>query len=346
MANLLTPEDIAYMQAHGDDTLVPNIYACSIATGVASIVVVLIRIWARHVAHGRIALNTSDWLLMIAWICFIGALVSFSLSAVYGLGRHVIFVTDVRNFRIWGIILEVFYYFSIGFIKFSILSFYGAIFASRRFHIYLWIIAAFVAAWFISSAVVSIAQCTPIEFAWDTSIPGGFCINYGLLVLIAGVINVITDFVILALPIPMIMRLQVSKQKRTQLVFIFATGSSACVVSIIRLAYSLVVSSTKDVSWDNVPPGFVSATELLVGILAASIPTYGPLYRRYVSGTTMKSSQQSGRNSKGHTSSHPHSANISVSGGGIISGPGVHIIDEIELTRHELRNGAWVRIAD
>ncbi|KAI8961538.1 hypothetical protein F5Y11DRAFT_325635 [Daldinia sp. FL1419] len=346
MAKPLTQEEISYMLAHKDDTLVPNVYACSIVTGVASIFVLIVRVWARRVAHGRIILNTSDWLMLVAWICYIAALVSFSLSAVYGLGKHVIFVTDVRNLRIWGIILEVFYYFSIGFIKFSILSFYGAIFSSKRFQVYLWIVAAFVAAWFISSVVVSIVQCTPIEFAWDTSIPGGFCINYGLLVLIAGVINVITDFVILALPVPMILRLQVSKQKRTQLVFTFATGSSACIVSIIRLAYSLVVSSTSDVSWDNVPPGFVSATELLVGILAASIPTYGPLYRRYVSGTTMKSSQQSGAVSKGHVSSLPHSANISVTGAGIISGPGVHVIDEIELTRHELRNGAWVRIAD
>lgn len=56
------------MVAHEDDTLVPNIYACSITTGVASVVVVLIRIWARRVAHGRIVLNTSDWLLMIAWV--------------------------------------------------------------------------------------------------------------------------------------------------------------------------------------------------------------------------------------------------------------------------------------
>ncbi|KAI1477934.1 hypothetical protein K445DRAFT_307757 [Daldinia sp. EC12] len=345
MAKPLTDEDIAYMLAHKDDSLVANIYACSIATGVASVFVLLIRVWARYVAHGRIVLNTSDWLMTIAWIAYIGALVSFSLSAIYGLGKHIIFVTDARQLRIWGIILEVFYYVCIGFIKFSILSFYGAIFSSKRFQISLWIVGAFVAAWSISSTVVSIFQCTPIEFAWDTSIPGGFCINYGVLVLVAGVINVITDFVILALPIPMILRLQVTKQKRFQLVFIFATGSSACIVSIIRLAYSLVVSSTADVSWDNVPPGFVSAAELLVGILAASIPTYGPLFRRYIAGTTVRSSQRYGR-SKGQISSQLHSASISVSGAGAINGPGVHITDEVELTRHELRNGAWVRIED
>ncbi|KAI1798972.1 hypothetical protein F4811DRAFT_558304 [Daldinia bambusicola] len=345
MAKPLTDEDIAYMMAHKDDSLVPNIYACCIVTGVASVFVLLIRVWARYVAHGRIVLNTSDWLMTIAWIAYIGALVSFSLGAVYGLGKHILFITDARKLRIWGIILEVFYYVCIGFIKFSILSFYGAIFSSRRFQISLWIASAFVAAWCISATVVSIFQCTPIEFAWDTSIEGGFCINYGLLVLVAGVINVISDFVILALPIPMILRLQVTKHKRIQLVFIFATGSSACIVSVVRLAYSLVVSSTADISWDNVHPGFVSAAELLVGILAASIPTYGPLFRRYIVGSTARSSLPYGR-SKGQVSSQLHSASISVSGGGAVHGPGVHITDEVELTRHELRNGAWVRIDD
>lgn len=102
---------------------------------------------------------------------------------------------------------------------------YGTIFASKRFHLYLWIVAAFVAAWSVSSAIVSIAQCLPIEFGWDPKIPGGSCINYGLLVLVAGVVNVVTDFVVLGLPIPMILRLRISKQKRYLLVFTFALGS-------------------------------------------------------------------------------------------------------------------------
>lgn len=81
------------------------------------------------------------------------------------------------------------------------------------------------AGWSISSVIVSIAQCLPIQFGWDPSIPGGFCINYGLLVLVAGIINVVTDFVILGLPIPMILRLWISKRKKRLLLFTFAAGS-------------------------------------------------------------------------------------------------------------------------
>lgn len=112
-----------------------------------------------------------------------------------------------------------------GFLKFSILKLYGSIFISRRFHACLWAVGAFVAGLTVSGAGVSIGQCVPIAFAWDPTIPGGSCVNYGLLVLIAGVLNVVTDLVILVLPIPSVLRLQISKQKKYLIIFTFAMGS-------------------------------------------------------------------------------------------------------------------------
>ncbi|KAI4866673.1 hypothetical protein F4820DRAFT_416369 [Hypoxylon rubiginosum] len=68
MAASLTKEEIAWMMTHENDTRVPNIYACSIITGVASLIVLLLRLWARRVAHGRVMLDISDWSLVIAWV--------------------------------------------------------------------------------------------------------------------------------------------------------------------------------------------------------------------------------------------------------------------------------------
>lgn len=87
---------------------------------------------------------------------------------------------------------------------------------------------------------------------------------------------------------------------------------------------------------DNVPTGFVSSVELLVGILAASIPTYRPLYRRYIQRTTGQGSQyKSGNSSNGHGPSQSYSAKISAARSGMMDGPGVHVTDEIELISHE-----------
>lgn len=50
------------------------------------------------------------------------------------------------------------------------------------------------------SVISSICQCVPIESFWDESIKGHY-IEFGLLQLISTVCNIITDFVILFLPV-------------------------------------------------------------------------------------------------------------------------------------------------
>lgn len=110
------------------------------------------------------------------------------------------------------------------FIKFSILSFYGSIFPQQTFRYIRIGVAIFMTMWAISASVVAIFQCTPIAFGWDPTIQGGSCVNYGLLVLVAGVCNIFTDFFILAMPVPLIWKLNMSMQKKWLLLFTFLIG--------------------------------------------------------------------------------------------------------------------------
>ncbi|POS80965.1 hypothetical protein DHEL01_v200638 [Diaporthe helianthi] len=308
-----TEEETAWMLEHKDDTLVPNIIACNVICGVISIIVLVLRFWSRRVSFGRLKIELSDWLFVIAW---------------------------------WSIATEVCYYLSMGFLKSSILRLYGSIFISRRFHACLWAVGAFVAGWTISAAGVSIGQCTPIAYGWDQTIPGGSCVKYGLLVLVAGVLNVVTDLIILVLPIPSVLRLQISKQKKYLIIFTFAMGSSACIISIIRLAFSVNVGSTSDVSWTNVPSAFVTAAELMVGLLATSIPTYRPLYRRFVQRFTSQKSSGQDYQQGSHENPASHSVKVSAGATTPANSEGIHYTSQIELTRHARRNGVWVRVED
>lgn len=47
MANMPTPEGIAWMKAHIDDTMVPDIIACSAVCSGASVIILALRIWSR-----------------------------------------------------------------------------------------------------------------------------------------------------------------------------------------------------------------------------------------------------------------------------------------------------------
>jgi hypothetical protein len=60
------------------------------------------------------------------------------------------------------------------------------------------------------------------------------------------VINVLSDSSILALPLPVIYRLQMPWNKKWRIFAVFAVGLFACVTSVVRLAYSVEMIGMKD----------------------------------------------------------------------------------------------------
>lgn len=131
------------------------------------------------------------------------------------------------------------YSFSMMFIKCSILSFYGSIFSSKRFRYCLWFVSAVVIIWALSFGSISLLQSMPKTARLDETVPKGTSIDYGMAFVVGAPINIITDFIILSMPIPLVWRLHVTKKKKLLLCFTFAMGGSACLISIIRLAVSL-----------------------------------------------------------------------------------------------------------
>ena len=62
-----------------------------------------------------------------------------------------------------------------------------------------------------------------MSLLWDLETPG-HCINYSDVVLALGIITVATDFLILALPIPLVWRIQISRRKKWLITFNFMLG--------------------------------------------------------------------------------------------------------------------------
>ncbi|RYO83906.1 hypothetical protein DL766_001733 [Monosporascus sp. MC13-8B] len=354
MPALPTEEQVAYMLAHPDDNLIPNIIACTSICGIASIVFLALRFSSQRLVSSR-GPTLSDWLLIIGWVFFAVFDVCFAMTTRYGGGKHIIYVTDPRMLQILNLANENTYCYAMAFIKLSLLSLYGSVFTSKRFRYCVWAVAAVVTTWAVSIATVGIFQCTPIAFGWDPTIPGGYCFNYGLVVLIGGIINIVTDLTILCMPIPLVWKLHVTRQKKLLLCFTFAMGGSACIISMVRLAFALEVGSTADGSWDNIPAGLLSVVELMTGILAVSIPTYRPLYRRLVEGPSwVKQSIQNdyasgNRNAEYHRSfgrEGPRSVSVSAGRVSVGTRQGISVTNQIELTVHTSKGGSWVRVPD
>ncbi|KAK7919959.1 hypothetical protein PG985_007981 [Apiospora marii] len=354
MAATPSAEQIAYWKAHPEETKVPGIIACASVGAALSTVFVALRLVSQSLLQRRLWLRLSDWFIIAAWVVFVVFCITFAMTTKYGEGRHVLYVTDLHALQIATIIDEVTYCYTMAFIKLSILALYGTIFPSRKFRYILWFIGCVVVCWAITFSFAGIFQCIPISYLWDQN-TGAFCIKYGVCSLVAAIINIITDFTILGLPIPLVWRLHTPRSKKILLTITFVVGGSACIVSIVRLQSTLQIGSTTDGSWDNVYPGYLSVIELAVGILAVSIPTYRPLYRLVVYGPdvpgqpsrphqTSKATGSSQNNQSFQHQNPSRGVTISSDHSRLDSSPGVHVTNQIELVTHARRNGNWVKV--
>lgn len=65
--------------------------------------------------------------------------------------------------------------------------------------------------------------CIPVEKGWDNSLPGR-CSNPKILSYLTGVWNIIADFYVLMIPIPLIRKLNMDKDQKRRLTAVFGIG--------------------------------------------------------------------------------------------------------------------------
>ena len=119
---------------------------------------------------------------------------------------------------------EIIYFATLAATKLSILTFYTRLFPTRSFKLAARIMTGVVTAWLIATILVSVFSCNPVRAFW-THEPGSTCIVSEQFYIANAVPNIITDAVILALPIHMVWQLHTSKWERVALTFIFLLGS-------------------------------------------------------------------------------------------------------------------------
>jgi hypothetical protein len=109
--------------------------------------------------------------------------------------------------------------------KLSILVLYYRLFPLLWFKRVIYALAALVLAYGIPQIFVDIFQCVPLKAKWDpVAAMTAYCIDYVKLIIVCGIINIITDFMILALPIPVLWSLHVSHHRKLVLSAMFLLG--------------------------------------------------------------------------------------------------------------------------
>jgi hypothetical protein len=115
---------------------------------------------------------------------------------------------------------------AIFFSKLSILLLYHRIFPSKTFTRILWAVGAFILAYTITSSMVNLLQCVPIEANWNPKAAAtAKCVKFGSELIALSTINAVTDLVLLVLPMPLLWRLHVNLKRKIQLMGMFALGA-------------------------------------------------------------------------------------------------------------------------
>ena len=108
-------------------------------------------------------------------------------------------------------------------IKSSILLLYHRIFPSKRFNVILWCVGAFVLSYSLAQSAAEVFQCSPIDSLWNPKVKGK-CIDLDKVLITCSSLNIATDILILLLPLPALLKLHISTERKLQLIGIFMLG--------------------------------------------------------------------------------------------------------------------------
>ncbi|KAI0861042.1 hypothetical protein F4860DRAFT_186899 [Xylaria cubensis] len=128
--------------------------------------------------------------------------------------------------------------------------------------------------------IVEIFQCWPISSIWEIPDSPAYCINEDAHLMSANIINTVTDFIVVLLPIRTTIALELSPRHRVVVISLFGIGLVASAVGIARTYFTwlLLTAADHDTTWRAWYVWLSSILELHLGIICASVPATRPFF--------------------------------------------------------------------
>lgn len=228
------------------------------------------------------------------YTCIIALIFAIARTAVdcvgrydYGAGRHFWDIPpEYYNGYLTTIAVDGYLYMvAITLAKVSLLVFLYRIFhVDKGFRITAWVTGAILGIWATTAVLLAIFACRPVKASWNLSLlmdpktkcnPKAYNTEN-----VYGFCNVITDFVLMVMPIPLVWNMQLGSQRKIGIVLVFATGAFICAVAIVRQYIAYNSGSGSDPSWGIIDIKIWMALEVNIAIIVACLPALTPLLRR------------------------------------------------------------------
>ncbi|TWU74359.1 hypothetical protein ED733_006412 [Metarhizium rileyi] len=246
-----------------------------VAVTVLALVAVGLRLLSRRIKHQQLWLDDEMIMFSMAWNLIVVGFIFAMYSTGMGLHADKVDPSEIVMMAKWLVVAEVLYAWNLGWTKMSLLLMYYRIFRLPYFKKMAWVVGAFVWAWVICITFLFIFICVPVQKLWYPQIPGR-CIDQVGTWISNAASTILTDLVILLMPIPEIWKLQLRKTEKLGLTLAFSLGFFVVFASAYRTSV-LFTYTAKDPTYTLAPTVGWTAIEMSAGIISACLPTLLPI---------------------------------------------------------------------
>ncbi|CZT12686.1 uncharacterized protein RAG0_18092 [Rhynchosporium agropyri] len=224
-------------------------------------------------------LGKDDWAALAAFVfttcCNIVTLAAFP----HGWGRHKknLHPRDLQICLILHWVFQITYKMSVACNKVSILLLYLRIMPQRLYRLAIFTLLTIVGLFALATTIAGVFQCIPVDKAWNKKKPG-HCYNLVNAWYSNAVFSIVTDILILMLPMHMVYKLQRDRREKFLLYSVFGLGIFVTFTSIMRF-FALKSAKNPDTTYD-ITSGFWSVIEINVGVICICLPPLRSLLSR------------------------------------------------------------------
>ncbi|KAI2641162.1 hypothetical protein GGS21DRAFT_487499 [Xylaria nigripes] len=238
----------------------------------------------------------SDWSLIFALVLFAAFTALKLIANTYGQGhhqwnvnivtiQHFLLICQLLTLRVqFSNLVEIFYCPTMLFAKYSVLRQIEVIFYKNQHKKLaskvIWTLIVANSMIYVSLFVTFLLACVPRSKISNPNVKG-HCIDTHASILASSVINVVSDFTILIIPLAVVWQLQLRPKAKIGLSFIFAVGIFATIACIVRLYYGIRLTLSDDATFLIEGVGTWAIVEFTTVILVACFPMLPRLCKEF-----------------------------------------------------------------
>ncbi|KAJ6012693.1 hypothetical protein N7522_003048 [Penicillium canescens] len=255
-----------------------------LATGITTFVA-LILVLARFYVRIFIIRNVGwdDYTMALTMLLSLCGFAIIVPEVQYGAGRHTVYVEHTASKAMHlNFATQAIYLWAIGLVKVSIGLFLLRFAPQKGYKIFIWVVIVLMTLYTAICFLTLMFECKDIRTNWDKNVVSECFSSRQLLILsyTNTALNILTDLIFAFLPILMLRHLQVNRRVKASLVCILGLGIFACAAAFVKISILPNYGRNGDFLWDYTNLTIWVVTECNTGIMAGSLPTLKPLFKR------------------------------------------------------------------